>query len=158
MTDLNIFSEKQFSDNTLISKALSLAKSRRHSRVDKLTEFDDSFNDIFAKNVDLLLDMNSDDWPLLNRLKNRATNDRALNVADPIFIIFLRCFHDLIIFEAEPRHIGACRNLIRQIQRWEPDERFIIGEARKGLSLVSSLASDVAQELLGMYTHLYLLS
>jgi hypothetical protein len=138
-----------FSENQLISSALSYAKSHKQSRVQKLIEFDASFEQLFFKNVDLLLAKNCDDWNLLDRFQRKVQTDRALNVADPIWTNFLRCFRDLIIYDAEPQVISSCRDLIGRIQRWEPDDKFIVGESRIGLNLFSASESNDVSELRG---------
>jgi hypothetical protein len=143
--------DEEFSENGLISKALSFAKTHKQFRTQKLAEFDASFAEIFVKIVDPLLGSGScEDWSLLARLEVRVKNDRALNVADPIWCNFLRCFNCLTILNAEPVHLRQCRQLIQSIERWEPDEKFIVGDSRNGLNLILASKSDDAEELKGM--------
>jgi hypothetical protein len=143
--------DEEFSENSVISKALSYAKTHKQFRTQKLAEFDASFAEIFVKIVDPLLSSGScEDWSLLARLEVRVKNDRALNVADPIWCNFLRCFNDLTILNAEPVHLRECRQLIQSIERWEPDEKFIVGDSRNGLNLILASKSDDAGELKGM--------
>ena len=142
--------ESRFSDNSELSRALSFAKSRKSALVVKLREFKESFTDIFENNVDHLLASDSMDWPRLDMLMRRAMSDRALNVANPIWANFLKCFHDLMVTDADAHYLQVCRELIGRIQRWEPDERFINGDARKVLSILSKTSSDNAEELQGI--------
>ena len=140
-----------FSENTLISRALSYAKSNKQSRIQKLRDFDASFQELFVESVDLLLRSSCQDWTSLARLQHDIQNCRALNVADPIWTNFLRCFQALAIFEAEPSEISSCRELIGRIRRWQPDEKFIVGESRLGLHLYSCSTSNEADVLQGNF-------
>ena len=140
-----------FSENTLISRALSYAKSNKQSRIQKLRDFDASFQELFVESVDLLLRSSCQDWTSLARLQHDIQNCRALNVADPIWTNFLRCFQALAIFDAEPSEISSCRELIGRIRRWQPDEKFIVGESRLGLHLYSCSTSNEADVLQGIF-------
>ena len=123
--------ESRFSDNSVISRALSFAISRKLAFVSKLREFDESLADISKSNVDCLLAIDSMDWPRLDSLKIRAMNDRAVNVA--------------------PHYLQVCRTRIGRIQRCQPDERFIHGDVRKALSFLSSSSSNIGAELKGVF-------
>ena len=142
--------ESFFSENQHISRALSYAKSQKRMRLQKLSDFDASFKEIFVDSIDPLLENLCQDWNLLDCLQRRILDSRALNVADPIWTNFLRCFHDLVIYDAEPSAISSCRELIGMMQRWEPDDKFIVGESRLGLNLYSSSKSNEVEDLRGI--------
>ena len=134
--------------NSLLTSAITFAISNRSTREFAKNAFERGFERVIVKQLDPLLSAGSVDWRALESLKSKIKCESDLNVADPVWVFFLKTFHALVVLESSADDIGVCRRLLQSITRWTPDEGSLTPQAKEGLKMFCS-PSDIASQIKG---------